>query len=311
MAVHNVVGIDIAKRKIDVCFLSENQRDTVVEEDYDDFIGRLVDYGPDLVVLEASGGYEQDIATRVVDAGLPLVMANPSRVRSYAKTIGFLAKTDAIDAYVIARFGQDVKPEPRPQSREKTGEMQAFLSRRRQLVSMCVAERNRLKQSRSQEIRADIKAHLADLEKQLAAVDARLDGFIEESAEWSEKKELLSSVPGIGPQTTRVLLFELPELGNLGRRQLASLVGVAPVNRDSGQFRGERHIYGGRAYVRCSLYMACLSAIRANLSIRDYYKWLREAGKKPKVAIVACMRKLLIIINTMVENKAKFSPNIS
>ena len=309
MAAHNVVGIDIAKDKSDVCFLSSNENYTVKEEDYDSLVEKLLEYAPDLVVLEATGGYEQAITTRLADAGLPFFVANPARVRAYAKALGFLAKTDTIDAYVIARFGQDTKLEPRPISEEKSGEMQAFLARRRQLMSMCVSERNRLKQSRVQAIRIDIKEHIRQLEEQLKQVDVKLDRVIQENPSLVEKKDLLVSVPGIGPQTIRMLLFELPELGHLGRRQLASLVGVAPVNQDSGHFRGERHIFGGRMYVRCSLYMACLSAIRVNPAIREYYKRLRASGKKPKVALVACMRKLLIIVNTMIKNKNKFSPN--
>jgi transposase len=309
MAVHNVVGIDVAKDKVDVCFLAENESFTVKREGYEGLVERLLDYAPGLVVLEATGGYEKELTLLLADANLPFFVANPSRVRAYAKALGILAKTDEIDAYVIARFGQDAKLEQRPCSHGKDDEMQSFLARRRQLVSMCVSERNRLKQSRIASIREDIKEHVSQLMTQLAQVDAKLDEAIRENPSWHEKEELLSSVPGVGPQTVRVLLFELPELGELGRRQLASLVGVAPLNHDSGQFRGERHIFGGRSYVRCSLYMSCLTAIRVNPPIREYYKRLREGGKKPKVALVACMRKLLIIINTMIKDKTKFAPN--
>ncbi len=311
MTVHNVVGIDVAKDKVDVCFLESGESLTVKEEEYDNLVERLVEYAPDLVVLEATGGYEKKLTVRFADAGLPFFVVNPTRVRAYAKALGILAKTDDIDAYVIARFGQDAKLEQRPRSSGQDDEMQCFLARRRQLVSMCVSERNRLKQSGIPAIRSDIKEHIAQLMKQLEQVDAKLDAAIRENPVWSEREELLSSVPGVGPQTTRVLLFELPELGELGRGQLASLVGVAPMNRDSGQFRGERHIFGGRSYVRCALYMACLTAIRVNPPIRVYYKRLRESGKKPKVAIVACMRKLLIVMNTMIKNKTKFNPNFS
>lgn len=306
MAAHNVVGIDIAKDKLDAYFLSNDESCTVREAEYEAFIEKLIEYGPDLVVLEATGGYERIITTLLADAGLPYFVANPARVRAYAKALGILAKTDRIDAYVIACFGRDARLEPRPLSEGKNGKTQLYLARRRQLVFMCVAERNRLKHCRDQELRDEYQEHLCYLLAKLKKLDEKLDEAIQENPTLAEKKEILESVPGIGPQTTRVLLFELPELGNLGRRQLASLVGVAPVNQDSGQFRGERHISGGRSYVRCSIYMACLSAIRVNPVIREYYQRLRGVGKKPKVAIVACMRKLLIIINSMSRNHVKF-----
>lgn len=302
------VGIDVAKNKVDVCVLPSDERFTIAEKDYDSFIEKLVELSPALVVLEATGGYEQPIVVRLADAGLPFFITNPGRVRSYAKALGFLAKTDAIDAFVIARFGMDAKLEPRVLAEEKNLEMQAFLTRRRQLVQMCAVERTRLKQVRVKKIRRAIEKHIASLEKQIEEVDEDLDRFIRENPVWREKEELLKSVPGIGDQTTRVLITELPELGHLNRRQISSLAGVAPHNHDSGKFRGERHISGGRAYVRSALYMACLSAIRFNPVIRPYYRRLREAGKKSKMALVACMRKLLIVLNTMVKNKTKFDP---
>lgn len=308
MAGKSVIGIDVSKDKIDVCCLPADQRFSVEEKDYDATVEKLSALSPELVVLEATGGYEQAIVVRLAEAGIPFFMVNPTRVRAYAKALGILAKTDKIDAYVIARFGQDIKLEPRALTAEKNQEMQTFLARRRQLVNMSTAEKNHLKQARVKKILQSIKAHLKYLESQLKDLDDELDRFIRDNPAWKETSEILKTVPGIGDQTTRVLITELPELGQLNRRQIACLVGVAPLNRDSGKFRGERHIYGGRAYVRCALYMASLSATRFNPTIREYYQRLRSAGKKGKVALVACMRKLLIILNTMVKNKTTFEP---
>lgn len=303
-----IIGIDVAKNKIDVCCLPSEEHFVVKEAEYDSFIEKLVSLTPDLIVLEATGGYEQPITVRLADAGLPFFIANPARVRSYAKALGFLAKTDAIDAYVIARFGLDVKLSPRQLDEEKNAEMQAFLTRRRQLVNMRTAERNRSKQVRVAEIRAEIQETIRYLDSKLKAADRKIDDFIKQNPLWIEKKDIITSVPGVGDQTARVLITELPELGRLNRGQIAKLAGVAPINQDSGQFRGQRHIAGGRMHVRCALYMACLTGVRINPIIRTYYTRLVASGKKKKEALVACMRKLLIILNTMLKNKTMFSP---
>lgn len=310
MAARSVVGIDVAKNKLDVCCLPSDERFVVEEKDYDAVVKKLAALSPDIVVLEATGGYEQAVVVRLAEVGMPFFVANPTRIRAYAKALGFLAKTDQIDAFVIARFGQDIKLEPRILAAEKSQEMQTFLARRRQLVGMCVSEKNRLKQTRMKKIAQGIKDHLKYLESQLKDVDGELDCFIRENPTWSETSDILKTVPGVGDQTARVLITELPELGRLNRRQIASLAGIAPLNRDSGKYRGERHIYGGRTYVRNALYMASISAIRFNPGIKNYYKRLRDAGKKAKVALVACMRKLLIVLNTMVKNKTTFDPNL-
>lgn len=302
-----VIGIDVSKSKVDVCCLPSEERFVATEEEYDALMEKLAGLAPDLIVLEATGGYEQPITAGLADAGLPFFVVNPARVRSYAKALNFLAKTDAIDAYVIARFGLDVKVEPRQLDERKSSEMQAFLTRRRQLVNMRVAERNRFKQARVTKIRAGIKETIQYLNTKIKELDNDIDGFIKQNPVWTEKKDIITSVPGIGDQTARVLITELPELGHLNRRQIARLAGVAPINQDSGQFRGQRHISGGRMPVRCALYMACLTAIRNNPVISIYYKRLTESGKKKKEALVACMRKLLIILNTMVKNKTLFS----
>ena len=304
-----IVGVDVAKSKADVCILPSDERFVVKEEEYDTLIEKLVTLSPDLIVLEATGGYERSLTVGLADAGLPFFVVNPARVRSYAKALNFLAKTDAIDAYVIARFGMDVELKPKPLDEQKSAEMQAFLARRRQLVTMRTSERNRVKQTRITKIRANINRTIQYLTEQLEEVDSDIDGFIKENPVWMEKKDIITSVPGVGDQTARVLITELPELGRLNRAQIARLAGIAPINQDSGQFRGQRHIAGGRVHVRCALYMACLSGVRFNPVIRAYYKRLVAAGKKKKEALVACMRKLLIILNTMIKNKTLFEPN--
>lgn len=304
----HVIGIDVAKSKVDVCCLPSEERFVVKEEEYDSLVEKLRSFSPGLIVLEATGGYEQPITARLAEAGLPFFVANPARVRSYAKALNFLAKTDAIDAYVIARFGLDTDLKPRQLDEQKSAEMQAFLTRRRQLINMRTAERNRFKQVRVAKIRAEIKETIQYLDAKLKDVDHDIDDFIKQNPVWSEKKDIVTSVPGVGDQTARVLVTELPELGHLNRREIARLAGVAPINQDSGQFRGQRHIAGGRMYVRCALYMACLTAVRANQTIRTYYKHLVANGKKKKEALVACMRKLLIILNTMIKNKSYFAP---
>lgn len=303
-----VIGIDVSKSKVDVCCLPSKARFVATAEEYDALVEKLVGLAPDLVVLEATGGYEQSITAGLADAGLPFLVVNPARVRSYAKALNFLAKTDAIDAYVIARFGLDVNLEPRHLDEPKSAEMQAFLTRRRQLVNMRAAEQNRLQQARVPKIRGEIKETIKYLNAKIKEINTEIDGFIKKNPVWTEKKDIITSVPGVGDQTARVLITELPELGHLNRRQIARLAGVAPINQDSGQFRGQRHIFGGRKTVRCALYMACLTGIRKNPVISAYYKRLIESGKKKKEALVACMRKLLIIMNTMVKNKAHFSP---
>lgn len=307
----SVIGIDVAKNKVDVCILPSDERFVVKEEEYDALIEKLVALSPDLIVLEATGGYERPLTAGLADAGLPFFVANPANVRHYAKALGFLAKTDAIDAYVIARFGMDLNLKPKPLDEQKNAEMQAFLTRRRQLVVMRIAERNRIKQVHVAKIRDNIKRTIQYLTEQLEEVDTDIDGFIKQNPTWVEKKDIVTSVPGVGDQTARVLITELPELGRLNRAQIARLAGVAPINQDSGQFRGQRHIAGGRFHVRCALYMACLSAVRFNPVIQTYYKRLVDAGKKKKEALVACMRKLLIILNTMIKNKTPFIPDFS
>lgn len=297
------VGIDVSKALLDVAI--HHQEGIVSFPNDSKGIRKLVTHlqglGPALVVLEATGGYEMPAACALAAAQMLVAVVNPRQTRDFAKSTGRLAKTDALDAAVLAHFACAVRPEVRPLPEPDALELQALVSRREQIQDMLVAEKNRMDRA-PQAVRAGIKKHIAWLEKRLAALDDDLDRTIRSSPVWRDKDELLRSTPSIGPATSTLLLARLPELGTLGRRQIASLVGVAPFNCDSGGFRGERHIWGGRAEVRGALYMAALSAIRFNPVIRDFYQRLKAKGKQSKVALVACMRKLLTILNAMLKN---------
>ena len=258
---------------------------------------------PQIIVLEATGGLEQLIVAELAAAGLPVVVINPKRVRDFAKGIGKLAKTDAIDALVLAQFGSNVQPPLRTLPDANARELQVILARRRQLVGIRTAELNRQQQGRSVRVKASLEAVLKLVEQQLKDLDVELDQRLRDSPLWRETQELLQSTPGIGPQTARTLIAELPELGHCSRQQIATLVGVAPINRDSGTFRGQRTIFGGRATVRSALYMATLSAIRFNPAIKLFYQRLVLQGKKKKLALVAAMHKLLTVLNTLLRNK--------
>jgi transposase len=273
-------------------------------------VKRLSESRPALIVLEATGGVERSVTRALASAELPVVVVNPRQVRDFAKATGQLAKTDRIDAQVLARFAQAVRPALRPLPDEVSRELRAGVTRRRQITEMIVAERNRLGAA-SKPIRKRIEAHIRWLESELDRADQDLDQSIRQSPIWQKNQELLQSVPGIGPVISRTLLAELPELGQLNRKQMAALVGIAPLNRDSGTMRGRRTIWGGRASVRAVLYMAALVASKRNAIIRTFYQRLRNAGKAPKVALVACMRKLLTILNSMIKHKTRWSENFS
>ena len=251
--------------------------------------------------MEAAGGYETPLAYALHRAGIPCAIVNPREVRDFAKATKKLAKTDIIDARALAHFAFAIKPEPRPLSDEQTQELEAILTRRRQVIKMITAERNRLHMARKPVIEA-IKSHIDYLEKELSRIDTELRGRIEESTVQREKYELLQSVPGVGPNLSATLLIELPELGNLNRRQIAALAGVAPLNHDSGTMRGKRSPWGGRPQVRAGLYMATLVAARFNPIISQFYTRLCAMGKAKKVALVACMRKLLTILKSMLKH---------
>jgi transposase len=262
-------------------------------------VERLGALSPSLVVLEATGGYQAAVAAELASAKLAVAVVNPRQVRDFAKATGKLAKTDEIDAAVLAHFAEAVRPEPRPMPDELTLEIQALVVRRRQLIDMRTAETNRLETCRVVPVRRNIQKVINMLNRQIEKVDDDIDTTIRNSPAWREREDLLSSVKGVGPTTARTMLTQLPELGRLNRREIAALVGVAPFNHDSGKHRGKRSIRGGRSEVRSVLYMATVTAVQHNPQIRTVYERLLAAGKKPTVALIACLRKLLTILNAM------------
>ena len=296
------VGIDVSKHRLDIHLRPAGESFTI---DYDAkevaaLIERLLALEPTLVVLEATGGLEVRLAAALAAAGLPVAVVNPRQVRAFARALGWLAKTDRLDAKAIARFAEAVRPPVRPLPDEATRHLAALLARRRQLLEMLVAERNR-RQAAGPALHERIDAHLRWLEEALAEIERDLGGTVRASPIWrATKEELLRSVPGIGPVSARMLLAQLPELGSLTRRQVAALVGVAPFSRDSGKMRGKRTIWAGRAALRACLYMAAVAAARgANPMIAAFYRRLRLAGKPAKLALTACMRKLVVTLNAM------------
>ena len=298
-------GIDVSKARLDVALLPSGESFAVPndEEGFNELLGRLGDPRPILVVLEASGGLERPVAATLAAAGIAVAVLNPRQTRDFARATGQLAKTDALDAQVLARFAEAVRPTPRTLPDAEAREFQAILARRRQLIQMMTAEKNRLGAAASKAVGRRIEAHIRWLEKELSRTDRDLDEAIEKSPAFKENEALLRSVPGVGPVLCRTLLAELPELGSLSPRELSALVGVAPLNRDSGTLRGRRSVWGGRARVREALYMAALIASRHNPTIRAFYARLLAAGKPKKVALVACMRKLLIILNAVMRDR--------
>lgn len=295
------VGIDISKSRLDVALRpsQETWQSANDEAGVRALVERLHALSPTLLVVEATGGYERLVVAALVAAQLPVVVINPRQARDFAKALGQLAKTDRIDAHLLALFAERVRPPTRGLPDEATQELEALLVRRRQVVEMLTAEENRRKQARLA-LRERIQAHIRWLRGELSDVEAELERAIEASPAWQVRVDLLRSVPGVGPAVSRTLLGDLPELGRLTHRQIAKLVGVAPLNRDSGSLRGRRSIWGGRAPVRSALYMAALAGIRWNPILSAHYRRLRGLGKAHKVALVACMRKLLIILNALV-----------
>lgn len=301
------VGLDIAKDHIDVSVRPGNDcwRVNQNDEGVAQLVARVVGLTPALVVVESTGGYETAAVTALAVAHVPVAVVNPRQVRDFAKAIGRLAKTDAIDASVLALFAERVRPDVRPLPDDAHQELVALVTRRRQLLDMLTAERNRLARA-PRSVRASIQQHVRWLERRIQDADANLTTTIQQSPLWRAKDNLLRSVPGIGPITSSLLIALLPELGVLSRREIASLVGVAPLNHDSGQRRGRRGIWGGRAAVRGPLYMATVVATRHNPVIRAFYQRLRAAGKPPLVALVAAMRKLLTILNAMIKHQQRW-----
>ena len=306
------VGIDVAKAELVVSVLPGAERFTVENDEAGvrALVQRIAASRPQLIVLEATGGYELLAVAALAAAALPVVVVNPRQVRDFAKATGQLAKTDRIDADILARFADVVRPEVRLIPDAAAHELDALLTRRRQLLEMLQAERNRVGQvfgTGKKQVRKSLKAHITFLERELRSTDTDLGEMVRQRPVWRERDELLRSVPGVGPVLSRTLLADLPELGRLSRRAIAKLVGVAPLSRDSGTMRGRRFVQGGRAAVRGVLYMAALVATRRNTVIREFYLRLVEAGKPNKLALVACMRKLLTILNTMVRTNTTWS----
>ncbi|MCK4548134.1 MAG: IS110 family transposase [Candidatus Eisenbacteria sp.] len=298
------VGVDVAKDTLDIHVLPTHDRSqyTTHAEDVETLLTRLRKLNPTLITLEATGGYGTTLAAQLQDAGLTVAVVNPRQVRDFAKATGQLAKTDRIDAEILARFAEAIRPPARSVGTNWERSIKALVARRRQLVRMQTAEQNRLHRAQADQIAGSIQEVLDLIARQLQEIDRQLDDAIRTSDSWVEKAAVIESTPGIGRTTTLKLVVTLPELGQLNRRQIASLVGVAPFNQDSGKMRGYRSIRGGRRDVRAALYMPTLTAIRHNPDIRRFYLRLTENGKKPKVAITACMRKMLITLNAMVKN---------
>lgn len=305
MSQASFVGIDVSQAQLDVAVRPGGEAWQVTNDTLGvkDLVARLQELQPALVLLEATGGMEYLVVSELALAGLPLVVANPRQVRRFAQATGRLAKTDKLDAQVLAQFAEAVRPAPRPLPDTATQELGALVTRRRQLVDMQTAERLRLRTALPK-VRPQIQEHLAALARYIADLDQELRDKIEGSLVWRAKDNLLRSAKGVGPVLSATLVAELPELGTLNVKQIAALVGLAPFNRDSGTWRGTRACWGGRANVRAVLYMATRSAVRSNPAIRSFYARLVQAGKVDKVAITACMHKLLLVLNAMVKNRA-------
>lgn len=300
-AAPSFVGIDVSKDRLDVHVRPSGQSFTAASDSkgLQQLVSELRTLAPALIVLEATGGFEITVAAGLASAGLPLAVVNPRQIRDFARATGRLAKTDALDAQVIALFAERIRPEPRPLADADSQSLAELIARRRQVVEMIGMETNRLHQVRNARVQRMLRTTVNTLTAQLAELDRDIDDTIKGSPVWRAADNLLTSVPGIGDVTAHTLIADLPELGQLDRRRLAALVGVAPINRDSGQMRGKRTIAGGRTEVRNALYMATLSAIRWNPVISQHYKSLVERGRPKKVALVACMRRLLGILNAI------------
>jgi transposase len=298
------IGIDVSKDRLDVHVRPSGEAFAVARDEagLDDLATRLRTLAPALVVLEATGGFEGIVAAALAAAALPLAIVNPAQVRAFGRATGRLAKTDRLDAALIAHFAEAIRPSPRPVASEQAQALAELVTRRRQIVEMIGMESNRRRQTRSPKVLRGIARTLAALQATLTELDREINDQIRGLPAWRAAEDLLTSVPGVGPVTARTLIAELPELGHITRRRIAALVGVAPVNRDSGTSRGHRAIAGGRTGVRNVLYMAALTAVRRNPAIRTAYERLRARGTPPKAAIVAAMRKLLTILNAIIRD---------
>ena len=306
------VGIDVSKDTLDLQVLEGVQQQFLnTAEGIQALLELLKAHTLERVALEATGGYERLLVAALLAAGMPVVVVNPRQVRDFAKALGLLAKTDKIDARVLARFAHMVQPPQRPLPDENTQKIRELLARRAQLIEMRTMETNRRQQAHSARVIKDLLSSIEFINKRLKRLDDEIDEEIQQSPTWQKNVELLQTAPGVGPLTARTLVVEMPELGSLSRQAGAALVGLAPINRDSGKYRGKRMIMGGRAVVRSALYMATITAKRLNPVIRDYYLKLRAAGKAFKVAMVACMRKLLTILNAMLREQKSWEPKLA
>jgi transposase len=309
---HTLIGIDVAKHALDV-YLARQDRCLTVKNStagFKELLDALPTAGSCLVVIEATGGYQSRVVGALVAAGHRVAVVNPRQVRDFARSLGILAKTDRLDARVIARFGEHARPRTVEVSSEKQAELRELVTRRRQLVELRTAEQNRLETTLTKVVRKNVRHLLEQLDKQIRQLEEAIGQLVENEPELSSKAALLKTVPGVGPVTVTSLLVDLPELGRLDRQQVAALVGVAPFNRDSGKFHGRRRISGGRSAVRSVLYMAALTARRSNPLIRAFAQRLEAAGKPIKVVLTACMRKLLVILNSMLKNNLPWNPKL-
>jgi transposase len=304
--VEKFVGIDVSKAALDACIrpTGEALHVAYVEQ----LVAQMKQIGPTLIVLEATGGLEIRIATELASTGFPVAVINPRQARDFAKATGQLAKTDQVDAAMLAEFAKAIRPQVRPQKDADTRALDELVSRRRQLIDMRVQETLRLGTAASKPLEKSLHQHIAWLDRRIAQIDIGLRQRLRDSDAWRAKDDLLRGIPGVGAVTTLTMLAKCPELGKLNRREIAALTGVAPLANDSGKHRGKRFIWGGRADVRAVLYMATVSAIRCNDVIKKFAERLKTAGKPPKVIIVACMRKLLTIMNAMMKNNTPWNP---
>jgi len=307
------VGVDVAKKTLVVCWSDGTTEEIANEKEaVEAFSLKAAAACVDLVVMEATGGYHNELLWALHAAKVRVAAVNPRQVRDFAKALGKLAKTDRVDAEVLCEFAMRVEVRPTPPATEAQIELEALVRRRTQLVEMRTAELNRLQQARLKAVKKNLDAHLAWLKKQLKKVDKDIDTHLRGNADWDKELKLFDGVKGIGPTVSSTFVAELPELGKLNRKQISALVGVAPMNRDSGEYRGERTCYGGRTNVRRVLYMATLSAIVHNPALKEVYRHLvKDLKKKPKVALIACMRRLLTWLNAMVRDGAEWNPQLA
>ncbi len=306
MCFQEFVGIDVSKAKLDLAF-DEKPTATTVSNDLDgidELVNLLPEPGSCLIVIEATGNYERTLVIRLVDAGHIVSVVNPRQVRDFAKALGKLAKTDRIDALVIAQFGKLTRPRAIAKTKELQGELDQLVTRRRQLIGTRTAEKNRQGHTASKVVAKSIQRVLDAINKDIKAIDREIEKLVQSDDDWKHRAKLLGTMPGIGEVTSATIIAELPELGELNRRQISALVGLAPFNRDSGEMRGRRSIFGGRQSVRAALYMAALSARRCNPAIREFSERLSAQGKPPKVVITACMRKILVTLNSMIKTNS-------